>query len=321
MKKLLTLMIMLGVFLIPRYTTQAALTPPASYDYSFTYNATDGEFQFSDGVDTYTPEFTRTADGIYFNYTYTGDAEGLLPFEVTLTFNRSNTSWTFGTTGYIATDTKIGSNNGVGTVINKFYVEINNLTNIDYHKYLDISSTAQGVLTHFWKYNNIQSGRVAFTSFLWESYLPSYINYETFSTSTSIAVYLDAFYLKDLGQSDSYTAGVESTTAFQEGYEVGFGFGYQAGVEEDNAYALGYARGLSEGADMETGSSIIILVVGAIGFIMMIFGFTTKRRIFNLLSVGAFIVLGGLLAQYVGFIIITIGLVIVNVYYTFWGEI
>jgi hypothetical protein len=62
------------------------------------------------------------------------------------------------------------------------------------------------------------------------------------------------------------------------------------------------------------------LVVAAIGFIMMIFGFTTKRGIFNLLSVGAFVVLGAMLSAYIGFIIIAIGLVIVNVYYAFWGD-
>jgi hypothetical protein len=117
------------------------------------------------------------------------------------------------------------------------------------------------------------------------------------------------------GYNDGYTEG------FDDGFDDGYTDGFDDGVESETSYAVGYALGLSEGEDMETGSSLLILIVAAIGFIMMIFGFATKRRIFNLLSVGAFIVLGGLLAEFVGFIIITVGLVFVNVYYTFFGDI
>jgi hypothetical protein len=123
------------------------------------------------------------------------------------------------------------------------------------------------------------------------------------------------------GFTDGELSSEAYANGFTAGYEVGYGDGYTDAVEEDNAYALGFAKGLLEGTDMETGSSLLILIVAAIGFIMMIFGFATKRRIFNLLSVGAFIVLGGLLAEFVGFIIITVGLVFVNVYYTFFGDI
>jgi hypothetical protein len=63
-----------------------------------------------------------------------------------------------------------------------------------------------------------------------------------------------------------------------------------------------------------------ILIFTLIGFTLMIFGFASRRRIFNLLSIGAFIVLGFLLIEFVGFIIILFGLVFINVYYTFFGE-
>jgi hypothetical protein len=63
-----------------------------------------------------------------------------------------------------------------------------------------------------------------------------------------------------------------------------------------------------------------ILIFTLIGFTLMIFGFVSRRRIFNLLSIGAFIVLGFLLVDFVGFIIILFGLVFINVYYTFFGE-
>ena len=326
MKKLYILL--LAFFFIPSLSVNAALTPPASYDYSFAYNTTDGEFQFSDGTDTYTPEFTRTADGVYWNYTWTGDADGLLPFEVTLTFNRSNTSWTLGTTGYIATDTKIGSDNTVGTVPGpKIYLKYNNNYTNDYQSFIDVSSNASNFVFQFnintLIYITNRSGPffvVSDTQFLINSFVPSFSNVEFFRSNLSAALYLDAFYLKDLGQSAAYTAGVESTTAFQEGYEEGYGFGYQAGVEEDNAYSLGYAKGLQEGQDMETGSSIIVLVLALMAFAMMLFGFTSKRRIFNLFASGLFIALGAILFEYPAFIIVTIGLVIVNVYYTFVSD-
>jgi hypothetical protein len=125
----------------------------------------------------------------------------------------------------------------------------------------------------------------------------------------------------DQGFTDGELSSEAYANGFTAGYEVGYGDGYTDAVEEDNAYALGFAKGLLEGGDMETGSSLLILIVALIGFVMMIFGFTTKRGIFNLLSVAAFVVLGTLLVEFVGFIIITIGLVIINIYYAFFGDI
>jgi len=117
------------------------------------------------------------------------------------------------------------------------------------------------------------------------------------------------------GFNDGFTDGY--TDGFNDGYDDGF----DDGVASDTSFAVGYALGLSQGADMETGSSLLILIVALIGFILMIIGFITKRGIFNLLSTGAFIVLGGLLVEFVGFIIIAIGLVLINIYYAFFGNI
>jgi hypothetical protein len=163
---------------------------------------------------------------------------------------------------------------------------------------------------------------------VWQVKDPTVINLTSLGLTSLTTFELDYYY--NLWNDNNifiqaYNEGLLASEAYSEGfsagYEIGYGDGYQDAVEEDNAYALGYAKGLLEGEDMETGSSLLILIVAAIGFIMMIFGFATKRRIFNLLSVGAFIVLGGLLAEFVGFIIITVGLVFVNVYYTFFGDI
>jgi hypothetical protein len=130
------------------------------------------------------------------------------------------------------------------------------------------------------------------------------------------SLYDDWFYnsIYNQGYDDGYLVG------FNDGFNDGYDEGFDDGVASDTSYAVGYALGLSEGEDMETGSSLLILIVALIGFVMMIFGFTTKRGIFNLLSVGAFVVLGTLLVQFVGFVIIAIGLVLINIYYAFFGD-
>jgi hypothetical protein len=325
MKKLITLLLLFTITLFYSIPTQGALTPPALFDYSFVYDATDGEFQFKDGTNYYTPEFTRTVDGLFFNYEYIGDANGLLPFEVNLRFNRSNTSWTLGTTGYIATDTKIGSDATVGSIASKVFLKFFNNTNNDYYLLMDGSSNTTAVIGIDLKINNnfiiTQEGSSYSTAFYLRMFINSNTDFEKAYRATTATRYFDGFYLQDLGISGAYQAGEQSTTAYQNGFTAGFGDGYQQGVQEDNAYALGYARGLLEGSDMETGSSLLILIVALIGFILMIIGFITKRGIFNLLSTGAFIVLGGLLVEFVGFIIIAIGLVLINIYYAFFGNV
>jgi hypothetical protein len=120
------------------------------------------------------------------------------------------------------------------------------------------------------------------------------------------------------GYNNGYTNGYND--GYTDGFDLGYDEGFDDGVASDTSFAVGYALGLSQGADMETGSSLLILIVALIGFILMIIGFITKRGIFNLLSTGAFIVLGGLLVEFVGFIIIAIGLVLINIYYAFFGN-
>jgi hypothetical protein len=116
----------------------------------------------------------------------------------------------------------------------------------------------------------------------------------------------------------------QQNNAYIEGYNQGELDGYAEGLEDNTAYVqgynVGYTDGLLGGADMETGSSIIVLVLAALSFAFMLFGFTSRKRIFNLFAVGLFIVLGGLLFEYPAFIIVTIGFVIVNLYYTFVSD-
>jgi hypothetical protein len=98
-------------------------------------------------------------------------------------------------------------------------------------------------------------------------------------TTSSIQNYLNDFLLNN-AYIEGYDDGFE--VGYDDGFDVGYDEGFDDGVASDTSYAVGYALGLSEGEDMETGSSLLILIVALIGFVMMIFGFTTKRGIFNL---------------------------------------
>ena len=192
----------------------AALTAPTGIDYKYVY---DGIFTFElqtgTGTTISAPEYTRTTDDIYYNYSVTYEViDGL---QVTQTFNRSNTSWTGGTPGYYPTDTKIGSNSTVGTV-QKIRLIFNNQSTNNFLLYLDYSSTGTDVLLQMF-YNG---DRVY-------SYLSSQLIYNTFNQlsrfpipagysvdirmhDTSSIRYFDAWYLKDLGVSASYDAGVDA---------------------------------------------------------------------------------------------------------------
>jgi hypothetical protein len=194
----------------------ASLTPPASYDYSYTWNAGASEQYLNvNGVDSI-PLYTRTADGIYFNYTTTFNVvDGL---SLTQTFNRSNSTWQASGTSYKPDDTKIGSDATVGTVINKIYFSFNNQTNKDYLLYFDISSSPNGTYLDIDIDSNDISqyyGNVYFepaSTQLNTLYIPSYTTYSIAATSVSLMRYFDAWYLQDLGISESYQQGLDAET-------------------------------------------------------------------------------------------------------------
>jgi hypothetical protein len=201
---------------------QAALTAPASWTYKYTNQDFPGYKIRSTTAVISTPAYTRTADGAYYNYTNTSTITTGLT--VKQTFNRSNTSWYDNTGTYIPSDTKIGSTNAVGTVAQKTYLEFNNLTNNDFILYIDYSSNPNlsgytmefnGVTT-INSYSN-QSNFIMFN-------LSSQTNFKWYTPTTSLAYYVDAWYLQDLGLSDAYDAG----------YDIGFDDGYIDGLENSN---------------------------------------------------------------------------------------
>jgi hypothetical protein len=191
----------------------ASLTPPAAYDYSYTWNATDSEQYLNvNGVDSI-PLYTRTADGIYFNYTTTFNViDGL---SVTQTFNRSNTTWQASGTFYKPNENRIGSDNTVGTIGSKLSFTFQNFTSHDYRLTLDLSSSGSQAM------NMTLNGNVVRTyfdtnlfdpTFIMFFTIPSYSTLSMFNGNTSSARYFDAWYLTDLGISNAYQAGLDAET-------------------------------------------------------------------------------------------------------------
>jgi hypothetical protein len=238
---------------------QASLTAPASYDIGFngiSYTGINGASPTSVAL------FERTADGVYYNYYHRFRDTRLNPnhtlpaghgmhslstynlptgLDITMEFNRSNTDWTIATpyNGYYNTDTKIGSNNSVGSISNKIYLNFNNQTNKNYYLYLDVSSTAANRYANY-RIDNLLVGGIfdqlllAGSNNLNRLYIPSYSSIILNYNSSSDQLYFDAWYLKDLGVSASYDAG----------YEVGEDDGYQDGLNNNPNVLINAAESL-----------------------------------------------------------------------------
>jgi hypothetical protein len=206
---------------------QAALTAPASYDINYRWNSVDDD-TFGLGTTswpTYFPLYTRTSDSTYFNYTTTIDNSdtSILPLglEITMTFNRSNTSWYSFGGGYLPGEDKIGADATVGSSVKSIIIITNNTSN-NYRFYGDYSSTTQ---------SSVINANASLSGITIEAYyipttvfanwlIPSYGTLSLQFVSSTSARYFDAWYLKDLGVSDAYDAG----------YEVGEADGYADGL-------------------------------------------------------------------------------------------
>ncbi len=199
----------------------ASMTPPASYDYSYIWDATATEQYLNvNGVDSI-PLYTRTPDGVYYNYTSTYNViDGL---NVTQTFNRSNTTWQASGTFYKPDENRIGSSGAVGSISNKVYLKFDNQTNKDYYLNLDLSSTATSwtefrvvetvdsntyIVGGWGTLNEFPIAGYTFTKYV----VKAYSIVELFTTSVAQPRYFDAWYLKDLGISDAYQAGLDAET-------------------------------------------------------------------------------------------------------------
>ena len=193
----------------------ASLTPPATYNYSYTWNAAASEQYLNvNGVDSI-PLYTRTADGVYYNYTSTFNV--INGFNLTQLFSRSNSTWQVSGTSYKPDEARIGSDATVGTPLTKYNILFNNQTPNAYYVYLDNTSTGGGYFSASINDLSIMLGdgvllytsNTQFNRF----YLPSYSTLRyTSRPSSSLAAYFDAWYLQDLGISASYQQGLDAQT-------------------------------------------------------------------------------------------------------------
>lgn len=194
----------------PFNNAHAALTAPTTWTFKYTNQDSPGFKLRNSTTVISTPNYLRTADSTYFNYTSTFTiTTGLI---ATQTFNRSNSTWyDAGSGNYIPSAAAIGSNNTVGSVANKVYLKFDNQTNKEYDLYLDYSSTSSDRAFDI-KYNNNQYYSYVVPTRLSLSrtlFIPSYTFVEIFAETGSIDYYFDSWYLKDLGLSAAYEAGVD----------------------------------------------------------------------------------------------------------------
>jgi hypothetical protein len=224
--------------------TQAALTKPTSYDYSFEYQSSTSRFEFTTESGQSRSSFTRTVDGAYFNYTQNNRSLWVHPdydgidnnqyLSVNTSFSRSNTTWndyvafSGAPTRYEPTSTNVGSNNTVGSV-RKTYLKFDNQTNKDYLLFFDFSSSAnQG---HYYEvsYNSTDISNAYIDGFLLATnstnftklYIPAFTIFEVYGRENSVSNYLDAWYLQDLGVSAAYDQGIED--GYDDAYQDGLG--------------------------------------------------------------------------------------------------
>lgn len=232
--------------------TQAALTAPTNYNYSYRASNVDTVSGNNwairnNGGSAYSslPTYTQTYDGQYYYYVHNG-TEIVSGLTVSHTFNRSTTSWSnvSGST-YRPNNaaTFIGSNNTVGTLQKQEFI-FNNQTNKNYVVYLDLSSSSTNVYYDYVYDSNFYGG--LFTSLLMAGssnlnriYLPSYTNLRLKSGSSSTQIVLDAWYLQDLGTAASWING--NSEGYTEGYNDGELDGYTDG------YTEGYDEGYNDG--------------------------------------------------------------------------
>lgn len=199
----------------PFNNAHAALTAPTNWTFKYTNEDSPGFKLRNSTTVISTPNYTRTADSTYWNYTSTYTITTGLT--ATQTFNRSNSTWyDAGSGNYIPSAAAIGSNNTVGTITNKVYLKFDNQTTKDYLLYFDQSS--KGAFGYFtYKINNqvlfgdtVASGTIQMTNTnLNQWYVPAYSVVEIYVNSTSSTYYFDAWYLQDLGLSSAYEAGVD----------------------------------------------------------------------------------------------------------------
>jgi hypothetical protein len=215
----------------------AVLTAPASFDFSYrqsnvdTTSGNNWAIKNNGGTAFSTiPAYTQTYDGQYYDYVQTSPTTIVSGLTITHTFNNSSTSWSNIVSNVFRPNNSadfIGSNSTSGTG-QKFIITFSNQTNKNYRVYLDNSSTGNGFISISvdglfiigGDGSNLYSSNTQFDTHIIYSY-STFIYYS--GPSFNNTSYFDAWYLQDLGVSDSYNGGYE--TGETDGYSSGYSDG------------------------------------------------------------------------------------------------
>jgi hypothetical protein len=216
---------------------QAALTPPASYDYSYRSRTVSGNTLFYNEANEIV-WYTRTGASFPYDFFSTG-TYGPTGMDITMRFDKSTILWTEGTglfAGKYRPHTSysyIGSDNTVGTIGFKVSLIFDNQTNKDYLLSFDASTTAVNANYQYVIDDITQASSSIVSTSMNYFLIPAYRNIRISSNNTSAARYFDAWYLEDLGISSSYDNG------YNDGYDEGEVDGYELGYDDGNEDGLG----------------------------------------------------------------------------------
>jgi hypothetical protein len=285
------------------FTNTQALTAPLTYALGYFQNPVSADWVLTPktgGTAIYNPGFART--GTSPNYDYNaglggtgwdnGDFPNTIPNGITINmrFNLSNTNWSAGGSGiyYPFGGGSIGSDNTVGAVSDKVYLEIDNQTNKDYYLLLDTDNTPAS-RNYFVTINDnyISNNDMNYfyynepTAFL-TMYITAYSNFKIRTGFDASSFYIDAWYLQDMGFNSAYNTGLDD--GYGVGYDDGLDDGYDVGYEQGEAVGLeqGYPTGYSDGFDDGFSDGLIIAPIG----VLFQSAFGAVASIFNISVLG-----------------------------------
>jgi hypothetical protein len=200
---------------------------PDTYDYAYKQDFTDYWRVHNQVADAYDNAiFTRTGASSPYDYSYSGSVE--LPFQVSMTFRKSDTpSWTASGGGYrpgALFDSSIGSTSTNNVV--KVEFQFNNTTGKTYVLQIDMETalTAEGIYTGTIS-STFQYTRSSGTGF-YTHVLTPYTNFNWKTITTTSARQFNAWYLSEV---DADYVG-PSDESFNDGYNLGYEDGYAEGV-------------------------------------------------------------------------------------------
>lgn len=269
--------------------TKALLPAPTTYDSVFSYGVTSygSVWSVADSLGNRNdnlPVFARVFDGGL--YTYTGD--------LTTSDSGPNTGWELPTlvqikrsastwvnlTGsyYVSTSTTLNTTT-TSSVSDKLAISITNNTDNAYHFTLDNDSSSSSYRTFEVRYDGQFFYRSTINGTdLTSYYIPPKTTFSLNMQSTSLSIYTDAMYLRNLGLPNEDVIADALEDGYNDGYDDGF----------DNGTSIGYDNGYIDGFNESGGGQYS----GAIGLFRGLF--SSVVSVFSIEILGPGITIGTL---------------------------